>query len=239
MIDCNPIIVVGQQCGTIAMGVVGNFNARTQTFDIGPWRRALGDGQLVVSLRRPGDETPYAVANVTVDGDTAVWTFDDVDTAQSGYGVVFLTYRSGDSFSDATADIPCYIGTNSAPDGPVPSGLESWYQDMLAATAAAQAAQDAAEDAQAAAESAYTQAVDAKDDAAGSAQAAATSAEQASSSAAQAVASAEAAEQSALSMAFVSFGLDPSTGDLLMYNPHLLGTTNFALNSEGNLEVTI
>lgn len=245
MINANPIIKVGDGGGPIVMGVFGNFNARVQVFDCSLWVDNLGAGQLVISLRRPGETTPYAVSNVTVEGSQATWTFSDTDTAIPGYGVVFLTY-SGESFRDATLNYPCYIAENAAPTGEVPDGLESWYQDMLAATAAAQqAVLDAGE--------ARDQAINARDDAddyadeaaassvsaAASSDAALASASEASDYAEAAEQSAQAAEQSAMSMAFVSFELEPGTGDLIMNNPQLLGTTHFALTSDGNLEVTI
>ena len=153
MINCNPTIVVGKGGGPIVMGVVGNFNARQQSFDISFWLNKLGPGQLVVALLRPGDSIPYAVSNVTISGSIATWTFSETDTAKSGYGKVFLTY-SGADFKDATTDYSCFVAKNSAPTGEVPSDLESWYQNMLDAAAAAAGSASAAADSAAAAEAA-------------------------------------------------------------------------------------
>ena len=154
MINCNPTIAVGKNGGPIVMGVVGNFNARQQSFDISFWQEKLGSGQLVVALLRPGDSIPYAVSDVTISGSIATWTFSDTDTAKNGYGKVFLTY-SGTDFKDATTDYSCFVAKNSAPTGEVPSDLESWYQRMLDAAASAQeSATAAAGSASAAADSA-------------------------------------------------------------------------------------
>lgn len=154
MINCNPTIVVGKGGGPIVMGVVGNFNARQQSFDISFWQDKLGPGQLVVALLRPGDSIPYAVSDVIISGSIATWTFSETDTAKSGYGKVFLTY-SGADFKDATTDYSCFVAKNSAPTGEVPSDLESWYQSMLDAAAAAKESETAAADsASAAADSA-------------------------------------------------------------------------------------
>lgn len=154
MINCNPTIAVGKSGGIIAMGVVGNFSARQQSFDISFWQEKLGLGQLVVALLRPGDSIPYAVSDVIISGSIATWTFSETDTAKSGYGKVFLTY-SGADFKDATTDYSCFIAKNSAPTGEVPSDLESWYQNMLDAAAAAKESETAAADsASAAADSA-------------------------------------------------------------------------------------
>ena len=144
MINCNPTIAVGKSGGIIAMGVVGNFNARQQSFDISFWQEKLGPGQLVVAILRPGESIPYAVSDVTISGSIATWTFSETDTAKSGYGRVFLTY-SGTDFKDATTDYSCFVAKNSAPTGEVPSGLDSWYQDMLDAAGAAESSKDAAE----------------------------------------------------------------------------------------------
>lgn len=143
MINCNPTIVVGKGGGPIVMGVVGNFNARQQSFDISFWLNKLGPGQLVVALLRPGDSIPYAVSDVIISGPIATWTFSETDTAKSGYGKVFLTY-SGADFKDATTDYSCFVAKNSAPTGEVPSDLESWYQSMLDAAAAAKESETAA-----------------------------------------------------------------------------------------------
>lgn len=61
----------------------------------------------------------------------------------------------------------------------------------------------------------------------------------AAESAESAANSATAATQSAMSMAFVTFGLNAETGNLEMYRSECLGPTNFALTSNGNLEVDI
>ena len=199
MINNNPIIKVGCGEGTVAMGVVGNFNARQQTFDISLWTQQLGEGTLIVSLLRPDDAAPYAVADVVVDGSTATWTFDNTDTAVGGWGKVFLTYRGAD-FEDPTTDYDVYIATNSAPDGEVPSGLESWYQRMLEAAANAQiAATNAAASAEAAAESESTVEAykDAAETAARNAAAAQALADQYAAAAANAQSAAEAARDRA------------------------------------------
>lgn len=135
---------------TIRMGVFGTYNARSQQFDFSAWA-ALGEGVLTINLLRPGDTIPYPVQGVTVEGSTATWTFDAVDTAIAGWGKVFLIYH-GENFRDATVDIPVFIANNSAPAGETPPDpLENWYDQMLAASQSAQdAAQSASESAEAA-----------------------------------------------------------------------------------------
>lgn len=62
--------------------------------------------------------------------------------------------------------------------------------------------------------------------------------QQAAQDAQDAAESAEAAQAAAESMSYVSFDFS-ADGDLLLHNSELLGTSNFALNDNGNLEVTI
>lgn len=148
--NCNPIISVRDVAGkTVYMGVFTTFNARGVTFDFSVWAEALGAGTFAVSLLRPGDTTPYAVAGLTVDGTQATWTFDATDTALAGYGRAFLSYVTADAM-DMTVDFDVYIAQNSAPNGDTPPDpLETWYQQMLEAAAQAQdAAQSAAESAE-------------------------------------------------------------------------------------------
>lgn len=150
--NCNPIIPVQSVRGTtVYLGVFTTFNARSVTFDFSAWAAALGDGTFAVSLLRPGDITPYAVAGLSIDGTRATWTFDATDTALAGYGRAFLSYVTADAM-DMTVDFDVYIAQNSAPSGDTPPDpLETWYQQMLEAAAQAQnAAQSAAQSAEAA-----------------------------------------------------------------------------------------
>lgn len=148
--NCNPTIPVQDVAGkTVYMGVFTTFNARSVTFDFSAWEARLGSGVFSVSLLRPGDATPYAVAGLSIDGTLATWTFDATDTALAGYGRAFLSYVTADAM-DMTVDFDVYIATNSAPTGDTPPDpLETWYQQMLEAAAQAQnAAQSAAQSAE-------------------------------------------------------------------------------------------
>lgn len=137
--ECNPIIPVQSVRGkTVYLGVFTTFNAKSVIFDFSTWADALGDGTFSVSLLRPGESVPYNVADVTVDGTRATWTFDAADTAIAGYGRAFLAYATDDAL-DMTVDFDVYIAQNSAPAGDTPPDpLESWYQRMLDAAAQAQ-----------------------------------------------------------------------------------------------------
>lgn len=148
--NCNPIIPVQNVAGkTVYMGVFTTFNARSVTFDFSAWVDSLGEGTFSVSLLRPGDTTPYAVAGLSIDGTLATWVFDATDTALAGYGRAFLSYVTPDAM-DMTVDFDVYIAQNSAPSGDTPPDpLETWYQQMLEAAARAQiAAQSAAQSAE-------------------------------------------------------------------------------------------
>lgn len=156
--NCNPTIPVQNVEGkTVYMGVFTTFNARSVTFDFSAWVDSLGEGTFSVSLLRPGDTTPYAVAGLSIDGTLATWVFDATDTALAGYGRAFLSYVTADAM-DMTVDFDVYIAQNSAPSGDTPPDpLETWYQQMLEAAAQAQmAAQNAEASSSAAAESEST-----------------------------------------------------------------------------------
>lgn len=155
--NCNPTIPVQDVAGkTVYMGVFTTFNARSVAFDFSVWA-SLGEGTFSVSLLRPGDTTPYAVAGLSIDGTLATWVFDATDTALAGYGRAFLSYVTANAM-DMTVDFDVYIAQNSAPSGDTPPDpLETWYQQMLEAAAQAQtAAQSAEASASAAAESEST-----------------------------------------------------------------------------------
>lgn len=154
--NCNPTIPVQNVEGkTVYMGVFTTFNARSVTFDFSAWAEALGEGTFSVSLLRPGEALPYAVAGLAIDGTQATWTFDATDTALAGYGRAFLSYVTADAM-DMTVDFDVYIAANSSPNGDTPpEPLETWYQQMLEAAAQAQnAAQSASESAETAREAA-------------------------------------------------------------------------------------
>ena len=194
--DRNPIIDVTDVLrARIYLGVFDTYNARSQVFDITAWKGRHGPGTFQVALLRPGDTTPYAVSDVTVEGALATWTFDATDTAIAGQGVAFLSYANeAGTILDKTVDIPVLIASNSGPVGQVaPDPLSNWYDDVLTASAEAKAASQSARDAKDAAEAAEAAAETAQ----GKAEDAQTAAETAQGKAEDAQTAAEAAQTAA------------------------------------------
>ena len=194
--DRNPILDVTDVLrARIYLGVFDTYNARSQVFDITAWKGRHGPGTFQVALLRPGDTTPYAVSDVTVEGALATWTFDATDTAIAGQGVAFLSYANeAGTILDKTVDIPVLIASNSGPVGQVaPDPLSNWYDDVLTASAEAKAASQSARDAKDAAEAAEAAAETAQ----GKAEDAQTAAETAQGKAEDAQTAAEAAQTAA------------------------------------------
>lgn len=150
---CNRIYNVSSPYpAEIMLGVWGEENVRTVTFDISPWVAAHGPGVLQIIANRPGEtlETGeplvYAVSDVSVDGGTATWTVTDVDTAIPGVGSCALVYMVGDDVVAKTPPYKTRIKDTLGHSGTtVPPALEAWYNDILQASADAQQAADDAE----------------------------------------------------------------------------------------------
>ena len=195
----NNIIDVASDRGSIYLGVWDTLNVRQQQFDVSAWLDAYGDdGVLTVLNQRRTDELPYEVADVTLEGGVATWTFDETDTAVVGEGKAALVYiRAGETIA-RTVPFPTYTAPTIGMSGSEPPDpWESWYTRILEAAAdAQQAATDAAGSASDAIRDAR-RAEEAANDAAGSALDAARDAGAASDSAADAARDAGAASASA------------------------------------------
>ena len=131
--NINPIIRVDQLYGhEILLGVFTTFNANSVTFDFAPMVKQHGAGVFAVSFLRPGETTPYRVANLETNGTLATWTFSATDTEKPGKGKAFLSYSVGNTVFDMSEDIPCKIAKNSSPTGDAPPDpLYTWYEQML------------------------------------------------------------------------------------------------------------
>lgn len=82
--------------GTIALGRVGENRAREIVFDIAKWRKLYGDGAVQLMVRRAGEEVMYP-AELRQEGDEAIWTVTDTDTAiAGGGGECELSYQGAD-----------------------------------------------------------------------------------------------------------------------------------------------
>lgn len=125
----------------------GENLAREVIFNVSSWRAEYGDGTVSLIAQRSGDAAPYP-CNITVDGNTAVWSITSADTAHPGYGKCELRYSVGDvlvkseTWHTYTSDA---MGT-PAPEPPEPA--KNWVDTVLKSSSdAKQAATEAAESA--------------------------------------------------------------------------------------------
>ena len=79
----------------IVLGIEGENFARSVVFDISDWISAYGVGTVSMIAQRSRDKEPYP-CNITMDGNTAVWSSTSADTALHGYGKCELRYSVGD-----------------------------------------------------------------------------------------------------------------------------------------------
>lgn len=120
----------------IVLGREGENLARSVIFDVSDWISAYGVGTVSLIAQRSGDAEPYP-CNITVDGNTAVWSITSADTAHPGYGKCELRYSVGDvlvkseTWLTYTADA---LGT-PAPEAPEPQ--KAWVDKVLEAGQAA------------------------------------------------------------------------------------------------------
>lgn len=144
----NSIIDVSQERGTIYLGVWDTLNVRQQQFDVSVWIDAYGDeGELLLLVKRNGDELPYSADNITLTGSVLEWTFSEIDTAKVGEGAAALVYIIEGEIIARSTQYPTYVAPTLGMSGSEPPDpWQSWYTQILEASAAAvQAAASASE----------------------------------------------------------------------------------------------
>ena len=82
----------------LPLGKQGENLARKIQFDVSRWISTFGPGTVQLLHQRSGDEAPYPVA-VYREGNFAVWTVTDADTAAPGTGHAELQYYVGDALA--------------------------------------------------------------------------------------------------------------------------------------------
>ena len=143
----NSIIDVSQERGTIYLGVWDTLNVKEQQFDVSAWMNAFGDeGELLLLVQRNGDELPYSADNITLFGNILTWTFSETDTAKVGEGAAALVYIIDGETIARTTPYPTYVAPTLGMSGSEPPDpWQSWYTQIIEASAAAvRAAENAA-----------------------------------------------------------------------------------------------
>lgn len=130
----------------LPLGKQGENLARKIQFDISRWISTFGPGTVQLLHQRSGDEAPYPVA-VEREGNFAVWTVTNADTAAPGTGHTELQYYVGDTLAKSetwmTKVLPSLGDASETP----PEAQQGWVDQVLQAGAAAVEAAEKAENA--------------------------------------------------------------------------------------------
>lgn len=130
----------------LPLGKQGENLARKIQFDISRWIGTLGPGTVQLLHQRRGDEAPYPVA-VEREGNFAVWTVTNADTAAPGTGHAELQYYVGDALAKSeTWMTKVFPALGHASETP-PEVQQGWVDRVLQAGTAATEAADRAENA--------------------------------------------------------------------------------------------
>lgn len=123
--------------GLLQLGRQGEHLVRQVRFSVGDWIHAYGSGSFQLMVQRPEDGQPY-LADVTLDGDTLLWTLTRTDTAQSGYGRCQLLYFVDDAMAKSetfhTSVHPALVAV-----GDVPPTFADYLDQMAGVRAAVSA----------------------------------------------------------------------------------------------------
>lgn len=127
---------------SIQIGVQGD-SLEQFGFDFTSWAEQYGSGIFQIVMKRNGEQTPYPVTGLTVDGTLATWTVSAADTEIPGVGKIELWYSpdNGAKLSEPIAVmVVANIGIVSSPPDP----LDTWLDRMADyVTEAQQAVTDA------------------------------------------------------------------------------------------------
>jgi len=157
------------------LGHQGENEARCVVFDLAAYAEEFGEGTWAVVYKRPGEDTPYPVAELEESAGYALWKLNNVDTGLAGEGRAEFRYYVDEVLvkSDVyrTLVLPSLGET-----GPAPDPLEDILDRMIEEREATEEAAESAKNSETAAESSKTTAQEAAASVSGSATAAAASA---------------------------------------------------------------
>lgn len=118
----------------LPLGKQGENLARKIQFDISRWISTFGPGTVQLLHQRSGDEAPYPVA-VEREGNFAVWTVTNADTAAPGTGHTELQYYVGDAIAKSeTWMTKVFPALGDAGETP-PEAQQGWVDQVLAQVA--------------------------------------------------------------------------------------------------------
>lgn len=120
----------------LPLGKQGENMAKQIQFDISRWIGTFGPGTVQLLHQRSGDEAPYPVS-VEQDGNLAVWTVTNADTAVAGTGRAELQYYVGDALAKSETWMTKVLAALGPAGETPPEAQQSWVDQVLKAGAAA------------------------------------------------------------------------------------------------------
>lgn len=158
-----PIIVSVSNINQFGFVIHGENLAEQFGFDFTEWVEAYGAGTISMRLRRNGDANPYPVI-LTTEGNIAIWSPTETDTARSGLAKAQLIYTAGETIAK-TLVFGVRVAPSLGPTTDPPEPFEDWLDQLTDLAAETQQnAEDAAQSATDANE-AKGEAIQAKNDA--------------------------------------------------------------------------
>ena len=158
-----PIIVSVSNVNKFGFVIHGENLAEQFGFDFTEWVEAYGAGTISMRLRRNGDANPYPVI-LTTEGNIAIWSPTETDTARSGLAKAQLIYTAGETIAK-TLVFGVRVAPSLGPTTDPPEPFEDWLDQLTDLAAETQQnAEDAAQSATDANE-AKGEAIQAKNDA--------------------------------------------------------------------------
>ena len=118
----------------LPLGKQGENLARKIQFDISRWIGTLGPGTVQLLHQRRGDEAPYPVA-VEQEGNLAVWTVTNADTAAAGTGRAELQYYVGDALAKSETWMTKVLAALGDASETPPEAQQGWVDQVLAQVA--------------------------------------------------------------------------------------------------------
>lgn len=226
----------------IRIGYEGENVVTQIDFNLRTWIAEYGLGGVTLLVLRHGDSDAYPVPLIIKDG-IASWSITNIDTAKVGRGAIQLVYTAGEKIKKSPIlDVICLNALDDSDT--VPDPYDSWLATLtdLSALVTAKAAEslvnaDIAQMAANISAQAASMAQASADEAQRSELDALESAEASRSEADKSKIYAEQAQGALAGMTFVGFSMNDA-GHVLVTNSDRLGTTSFALTSNGHMEVT-
>lgn len=127
----------------LPLGKQGENLVRQIHFDLSRWISSFGPGTVQLLHQRSGDEAPYPVA-IEQDGNMAVWTVTNADTAAPGTGRAELQYYVGDALAKSETWMTKVLAALGPASETPPEAQQGWVDQVLqAGTVATEAAEKA------------------------------------------------------------------------------------------------